>query len=339
MDNYDSVLLQMQAFGVEFNDKKDLPLQIPTQRRKTCGKGGKYWYYLQLFRPDRGGCFIVGKYGTYKHGGSERKVIVDWKGQSEDERARMAAERRAAQQQAAKAKAEAAELAALSAVDLWRRGRPEGRSPYLERKGVTGEACRYLPDGSLLVPLLRYDLPIQQRLRGIQRIYPGPRTTSAGDELPQKTFTKDFGKAGSAVRLGAAGPAEVVMICEGYATGLSIRQATGHQVPVYVALDAYNLALVVPIVRLLQPDAWLLICADDDWQTQDHGGANPGRRAAMKVAKQTERCDIVWPVFSAATRQAKDTDFNDLQQREGLDVVAQQLYGVMDAMRRARRGR
>ena len=62
MDNYQQVLLQMQEFGIEFRDK-DLPLELDTPKSKTCGKGGKDWYKLYLFRRDPekgGGTYVVG---------------------------------------------------------------------------------------------------------------------------------------------------------------------------------------------------------------------------------------------------------------------------------------
>jgi len=339
MDNYASVVHQMEAFGVEFTSRC-LPLQIPTPKRKTFGAKGKWWYWLQLWRPRRpdgsetGAEYVVGKFGCYKHGGSEQKVEIDFKPFTDAERERFKAERRAAEEKAVAAKAEAAAIAALGAVDLWRRASRAGRSPYLERKGVEPEACRFLPDGSLVIPLLRYDKPREEALRAVQRIYPGPRKDSrTGEELPQKTFTKDFAKPGCALRLGQVDADTVlVLVCEGYATGLSIRMATGRRWPVYVALDAYNLVFVVEILRALHPDVHLLICADDDWKTEDHDGPNPGRRKAKLAAKTTPRCDIVWPVFDAARRQDKDTDFNDLHLRQGLGEVEAQLLGVISVI-------
>lgn len=325
MDNYHSVIQQMEAFGVEFIATKDLPLTIPTPKRKTCGVKGKWWYWLQEFRPRSGGSYIVGKFGTYKHGGSERKVEIDWTPLTEAERARFRAEQDAARQRAIAAKAEAAAIAAMDAADLWRWASREGCSPYLDRKGVQGEACRYLPDGTLVIPLLRYDLPQAERLRAVQRIQP--------DGF--KLFTRGFAKNGAAVRLGYVDEdTPLVLVCEGYATGLSIRMATDRQLPVYVALDAYNLVFVVEILRRVHPKAHLLICADDDWKTADQDGPNPGRTKAKLAAKTTERCDIVWPVFDAATRQEKDTDFNDLHLRQGLEAVARQLHAVLSAMQR-----
>lgn len=338
MDNYDSVVQQMLAFGVEF--KTGEGLTIPTAKRKTCGVKGKWWYWLQLWRPQRedgsetGAEYVVGKFGCYKHHGSEQKVEIDFKPLTDAEKARYRAEREAAEARSRAIKAEAAALAALGAADLWRKASREGHSAYLERKGVQAEACRYLWDGSIVIPLLRYDRPRHEALRAVQRIYPGPRFNAAGDELPQKIFTKDFSKAGCALRLGAIDAyTDLVMVCEGYATGLSIRMATDRQVPVYVALDAYNLMFVVEILRSLHPGAHLLVCGDDDWKSEDHQGPNPGRRCAKQAAKTTERCDLVYPVFDPACRQLKDTDFNDLHIREGLPVVAEQLKSVMFSMR------
>jgi putative DNA primase/helicase len=324
MDNYQDVVHQMEAFGVEFAPK-DLPLQIPTEKRKTCGKKGKWWYWLRIFRPDAGGEYVVGRFGTYKHGGSDQKVDVDWKPLSDAEKARLKAERDAAHQRAQLARDEAAELAALGAADLWARASREGRSPYLERKWVQGESCRYLLDGTVVVPLLRYDRPREEALRAVQRIQP--------DGF--KLFTKGFSKTGCSVRLGQVDEStRVVMVCEGYATGLSIRMATGRRWPVYVALDAYNLVFVVDMLRQLHRDQHLLICADDDWKSVDHDGPNPGRTKARLAAKTNERCEIVWPVFDPQLRQEKDTDFNDLHQRQGIEAVERQLLRVLAIIER-----
>ena len=328
MDNLQDVLLQMQQFGIELRER-DLPLKLDTRKSVTCGKGGKDWYKLYAFRPDAGGTFIVGTFGTYRHGGSAMKVEVDWKPLSVAERERMRAERAAAKARAEAQRRAEVELAAMGAAELLRRARREGDSPYLKRKGVEAEACRYLPDGTLVLPLMRYDLPIDVRLRGVQRILPDGR----------KLYTKGFDKPGCCCRLGAVDAAlsALLLVCEGYATGLTARMATGRQHPVFVALDAGNLAHVVPLLRALYPRSRILVLADDDWQTRDpHTGelTNPGRTAAKAIAKQVPGCDFVTPVFNAATRGPKDTDFNDLQAREGLDVVRRQLSGVVMAMAR-----
>lgn len=315
----------MEQFGIKFKNAADRDLKIDTPKRKTCGEGGKYWYKLYTFRPRAGGSLILGWFGSYRHGGSEAQVEVDWKPLSDAERARHQAEREAAAIKAAAAKREEADLAALDARALWQRAAPQGYSPYLQRKGVTGESCRYLPNGTLVIPMIRYDLPRDQALKACQRILADG----------QKFYSKGFEKAGCAVRLGDLGDLVLVLICEGYATGLTIRAAVEWAYPVFCAFDAGGLVHVVPMMRELYPHTRLLICADDDWKTFDKLTGrltNPGRTAAKKVAKEVPGCDLVWPVFNAATRQDKDTDFNDLHLREGLHVARRQLQGVIQAM-------
>ena len=326
MQNLRQVELQMEAFGIVLRPGRDF--LDPDGKKHTVGKGGKFWVKLYEFKPDSGGSFITGAFGSYKTGEWER-VQVDWTPLSEAERERMKREREAKQAEADKARAEEAALAALSAGELLHRATREGKSPYIERKQVRAEGCRFLPDGTLVVPLMRYDLPLDQRLRGVQRILPNGR----------KLFTKGFDKPGCCTRLGVMDPGRtpLLMVTEGLATGLSVRMATNWQRPVFVALDAGNLAHVVPILRALYPRTRILILADDDWQTRDQVTLelnNPGRTAARAIAKQVVGCDFVTPVFKAETRQKKDTDYNDLHVREGIDAVRRQLAGVVQAMAR-----
>lgn len=333
-ENYNGVLHQLEQMGCVLRDK-DKRLQIDTAKKVTCGKGGKFWYRLYTFRPEKSTrSFIVGTIGSYR---TRQTEPVEWdkEGLSAETLERYRAEQAAARERDRVVAQQAAEEAALNAAQLWAKGSRTGKSAYLERKGVEPESCRFMPDGSILVPLLRYDLPRDQALKAVQRIYPGPRFDSrTGDELPQKVFTKGFAKTGCAVRLGTATePPALVLVSEGYATGLTIRMGTERRLLVYVALDAYNLEFVVQLLREhVHPDAFILICADDDWKSADHEGPNPGMRRARKAAKVTERCEVTAPVFDPATRQLKDTDFNDLHQRQGLATVARQLGVVVKAI-------
>jgi putative DNA primase/helicase len=336
-DNYHDVVRQMEDFGVILM-QKDLPLQIDRPKRKTCGKGGKWWYWLQTFKPDAGGSFIVGRYGSYKTGASE-KVIVDWKPLSEAERDRRKREHELARQRQEEARKREADEAAMSAADLWRAASPVGSSPYLARKLVEGESCRFLPDSSILIPLLRYDRPRRQALVGLQRIYPGPRKHwKTGEELTTKTFTAGFAKTGASLRLGAVSEGEPILFAEGYSTALSIRMATRREVPVFMTLDAGNLPPVVQLVRELYPEHRFLICADDDWKTRDHTGElwNAGRVKAKEAAKSVDRCDVVYPSFYGLARGDKHTDFNDLHVLGGLPRVTAQLQATLNAIRRHR---
>lgn len=327
-ENYHEVVQAMEALGCKFRSK-DLPLQVDTPKRRGCGLGGKWWYWLRSFEL-RGRSFVVGRYGSYKTGESW-KVEWDAPPLTDEEKARFRAEREAAERAALEARRREAEFASLNARRQWARGSTAGASPYLQRKGVDGEACRYMPDGSLLVPLLRYDFDREHALRAVQRIYPGPRKDPrTGEDLPEKTFTKGFDPDRCSVRLGLVAEGDPILVCEGYATGLTLRMALERRAPVFVALNAGNLMSVCQLVRELHPTCPILVCADDDWQTKDHAGQpdNVGRRKAHEVARRLEAVHVIYPVFGAE-RRAKDTDFNDLHARRGLAAVRIQLVRAL----------
>lgn len=314
------VVGQMMAAGL---DAPPQPLDL-TGKRRYFGPKKKQWYRLSELRTSSGAWVVVGAFGDYKHGVRE-KVAVDWQGMAEADRAELLARREAAAAAERAARAELERLAKMDAADLWAHAARTGRSAYLERKGVEAEACRFLRDGSIVVPLLRYDVPREDALKGLQRIYPGPRVHGrTGDELPQKVFTKGFAKTGCSVRLGLVAAGAPILVCEGYATGLSLRMALERRLPVFVALDAGNLRPVADMLRALYPGSSLLVCADDDYKT----AGNPGRDAAHKLCREVVDCCYTFPVFGPQ-RGAKDTDFNDLHLLEGLHVVARQLRGVL----------
>ena len=201
-----------------------------------------------------------------------------------------------------------ADTAAARAAALWAGASASGSSPYLVRKGVEGESLRYLDDGGLVVPMIRY---------GEESALVGAQVIAADGN---KRFLTGTAKQGSACRLGLVVVGAPVLVCEGLATGLTIRAATGRRFPVFVAFDAGNLLPVAALLRGLCPDSPLLVCADDDWQTQ----GNPGRSKARAVTRAVSAAHHVYPVFSG-DRGGRMTDFNDLQVAEGLDAVARQL--------------
>lgn len=330
MDNLNAVLHQMEAFGIELRSKPDDRNRIDTfvpGKKTTIGKGGKSWFKFYLFRPNAGGEYITGSFGTYRHGGAWEKVEQDWAPLSEAERKRHAEERARAAEHARLEKEEAKRIAALDAADLWHMASREGVSPYLVCKGLLGEACRYLPDGTLVLLLIRYDMPREQAVQAAQRILPDGR----------KFYTAGFSKPGCALRLGVVdGSTQLLVVVEGYATGLTVRTALDRQIPVYVAFDAGNLHHVVRMLRELHPEVRMLICADDDWRTRDPITKelnNPGRTAAKAIAKQVSGVDIVYPIFDR-TRQDGDTDFDDLRIRQGLEAAQRQLQGAVRMMER-----
>ena len=310
--NAQDVVGQMLAAGLEV---PPMPLDL-TGRVRRFGPKKNQWYRLREVRTDAGTYVVTGSFGDWR--GQERhRVEVDWQGITEAERQALQARRQAQAEADAQARAAAAAQAAMTAAELWASAarEPLGPVPYLQRKAVQAEGCRYLRDGSIVIPLLRYDLPRDQALKALQVIRPDGT----------KRFTRGFEKPGCCLRLGHVVVGEPLLICEGWATGLSLRMALERKLPVFVGLDAGNLLPVAQLLRALHPQSPLLICADDDWRTE----GNPGRHKAHLTAKAVAECAYTWPVFQRHLRGPKDTDFNDLALRQGLNAVRQQIRQVL----------
>ena len=210
-----------------------------------------------------------------------------------------------------------------TALADWQAAQRTGVSEYATRKGIDQpESCRFLPDGGLVIPMLRYDLDRAQALKGVQTI----------KDDGTKKFTYGMAKPGTACRLGLAVVGDPVFVCEGYATGMSIRMALERRFAVFVAFDAYNLPVVVNAVYQAMPSSPIVICADDDYKTVIKGLPNNVGKIQAQIAQDSvmdaaARLVVrTFPVFRKETaRGPKDTDFNDLHRLEGLQEVASQM--------------
>jgi putative DNA primase/helicase len=257
------------------------------------------------------------------------------KTQSAPDRAEMArrkAARVAALQAEAATQAQRHQDASAAAMDVWLKAHKTGNSAYVQRKGIDApESVRFMDDGTLLVPMLRYDLPRAEALKGLQTIAPDGT----------KRFTPGMAKSGTACRLGLAVVGEPVFVCEGYATGMTLRMALGRRHAVFVAFDAFNLPHVVQAVHEALPTSPIVICADDDHATKFKGVPyNTGRiqaqiahDAVMDAHPGARLVVRTYPSFARTTeRSNKDTDFNDLHRLEGLDAVTKQLDVCTEAI-------
>jgi putative DNA primase/helicase len=109
-------------------------------------------------------------------------------------------------------------------------------------------------------------------------------------------------------------PAGRLYLCEGYATGATIHEATGAAVA--VAFHAGNLKAVALVLREAHPGVELVVCADDDRHTEGNPGVAHARAAAAGGLLAVPRFRSPGP---------GDTDFNDLARSEGLAAVRSQL--------------
>ncbi|MFK7890451.1 MAG: toprim domain-containing protein [Granulosicoccus sp.] len=130
------------------------------------------------------------------------------------------------------------------------------------------------------------DLQTVQRLydNGIKKAWPGLPVTGAF-HLLGTIFT---GKS--------------LLICEGFATGCTLHEQTGH--PVACAMFASNLMPVAVALRKRHPHHDIIVCGDDD----RHTAGNPGRTKATEAAAAIG-ARVTFPVFPDGV---DGTDFNDL---------------------------
>jgi putative DNA primase/helicase len=153
------------------------------------------------------------------------------------------------------------------------------------------------------------------RLWGFQRIQPD------GKKLWKTGQRKD----GCFHLIGSVDKADVIIICEGFATGASLFEATGHAI--ICAFDAGNLVKVASEVKKKWPSHAYIVAADNDAWTmkQDTTPWNPGVEKATEAAK---KCigSIVIPQFRDTS--SKPTDFNDLFILEGGDAVKRQIQAT-----------
>lgn len=297
---------------------------------KACWRG---------FRAVPGRGYSIGTLVKFAKDGGYRPRAAE--GPTPEELSELARRRAARAARAAKAASEKAQREANAAtamqraLEAWQQARRDGASAYCTRKGVERpEAVRFTAEGGIVIPMLRYDLPREMALKGVQTI--------AADGA--KKFTYGMEKSGTACRLGMAVVGEPVFVCEGWATGATLRAALGYRFPVFVAFDAYNLPLVCQYVHQSLPTCPLVICADDDHATQRDGWPwNVGRIQAQVAMESVMDAGAklvcrTAPLFAPTTpRTAKDTDFNDLHRLEGLPAVAEALQIALDCVEELRR--
>jgi putative DNA primase/helicase len=206
--------------------------------------------------------------------------------------ARIEAARREREAEEAKRKAEARERACL----LWAEAYPCTGHAYLTRKGIATNGARMHRE-SLVLPIR----DTAGALHSLQFITPeGEKRFLPGGRIRGCYF-------------GIGKPDGVLCIAEGFATGASIHEATGHAVA--VAFDAGNLQPVAKALRDKFPELRLILCADDDWKTDGNPGTTKAREAALAVGGL-----LAIPSFGA-DRPEKATDFNDLAALRGLEAV------------------
>lgn len=251
-DHISKFIDQMHANGIGPAEDESIIADDAFHRYRIAGdrRGVRNGSYILRVDPDG---FAAGMAMSFKAGQGQfnwhskvRSKATDeekaaWRARVEADRAKKDADR-----------ASQVEEAARKADWIWQRCRIGGEPhPYLIRKGVKawhGARSR----GDLLVVPVR---DITDKMVGLQFI--------GSDEGAQKNFLSHTPKQGAYHFIGGRSEdMSVIAVCEGFATGCTIREAM--RWPVVVAFDAGNLVHVAKAVKGRWPESQIVICADND---------------------------------------------------------------------------
>lgn len=245
-------------------------------------KGGSRngWYGLHLDGR------AAGVFGSWKTG-LRSTWAADGKRMSDTEREAFAMLIEAAKIKAQAERRAEHEARAIDARSEWAAAEPANPAhPYLIRKGVKPHNLRQR-GGLLIVPLFdAFGL-----LWNVQRI--------------QADGGKRFkpGRAGGLFSpIGDFNEPRTILICEGWATGATLHEEAGH--PVLCAMNAGNLLPVATAARSAWAGAELVICADNDRQTEGNPGVTYATAAAKAVGAK-----LIVPQFPESVA---GSDFNDM---------------------------
>jgi len=200
--------------------------------------------------------FSSGTYGTWTLSGKREPMTATMRQQIDADRQ----QRKAEQQQRH-------DEAADKARFIWSNSKTltdQDQHPYLIRKHVQPHGVRLYRGDALTIPI--YDE--NKVLVNLQIIQPDGT----------KRFLFGGKKKGCFAVIGKPDVRLLIQVCEGWATGASLYESTGHFT--IVALDAGNLEPVARVFRKLYPDAEIIICGDND---ESGVGQKSARSAALAI--------------------------------------------------------
>ena len=191
------------------------------------------------------------------------------------------------------------------ANEIWKRSIPVTTHPYLEKKKIKEYNVRVYKN-YLAIPLY-----YNKKIVSLQLI----------DQNGGKKFLSGGRVKDCYFRIGKVERENVTLcLAEGYATGASIHEATGF--PVLVAFNCNNLESVAKITKKEYPNANIIICGDDDFNTEN----NPGKLKANNAALVAE-AKVAIPKFDE-NRPEWAKDFNDMAVFHSHDLVRQAILNA-----------
>lgn len=287
---FEKLLSEMTAFGLIVTEPIHFDEQYhrcPTQAKPEKQNG----WYIACASP-----FYV-RFGDWQTGHSFKWSPTSKASLSEEEKQAITKQRELAQREREQMYIEVAQYAKdiyLTAYQC------EDNHPYLVKKGVKATiGLGELKNGKIVIPALDKEGEIS--------------TLQFIDIYGEKRFLPRGRKKGCSFPIGEpANKKFPLLIAEGYATGMSLHEATGY--PVLVAFDAGNLLPVAEIARETDHERKIILCADND--------IHPDKSSNTGIEKATAAARHIGGYLAIPNMTTGEKcDFNDLHQTEGLASV------------------
>lgn len=193
--------------------------------------------------------------------------------------------------------------AATKSLEIWQGAKlAQANHPYLIQKQIKPNGCRQYKD-SLIVPIWNN----VDQLVSLQFISPsGEKRFKSGGEIKGCSFG-----------MGDPANSHTILLCEGFATGATLYEASGY--PVVICFSAGNLMAVASSLRKKYATHRLIICADNDYKTAGNPGLTKAREAATYC-----NASVIYPPEDLTV----GSDFNDLAAENTIDIVAALIMEV-----------
>src|SRR5690606_37055855 len=159
--------------------------------------------------------------------------------------------------------------------------------------------------GEMIIPIISLD----KKFMGYQRIRTDGRKLQCRDGLKNKGFFPLGGWNSKKTKK--------VVLCEGYATGATLYEATG--LTVFVCFDVGNVQALATQMKARFPDIEIIIATDFDLEKEQ-----AGLITGLRLAQQFD-LKVVFPLAVV-----NGSDWNDLQAESGQDYVRELFFNLLD---------
>lgn len=278
---------QKIRFPADSSDKKNSAWYVGFQNSKANGEP----YCV----------FVAGNWQTgEKHTIISGNVTLD-----KFDRKRADEQVRKAQKAAEEERKKLANEAAERADERWEELTDDfGKNEYLEKKGIAGLYGARIEGFNLVIPMRNE----KGELRNLE-------TISNGGAVKKGIFGGE--RSGLWHEIGPVG--DVIYLCEGFSTAVSVHVAMGECA--VVAFNANNLVPVATHLAKKYPKSRIVVAADNDQFNEINAGLEKAKEAAGVCGGK-----YVAPKFKDL--DGRPTDWNDLFLREGAEEVFNQISAI-----------